>query len=188
LRRLSFLSFLVLLSWTVPRPAAAGNWSLEIGPYGGYYDFDAMTQFEDQGMFGARGAVILDTWARIEAEFDEVYTRRTVSDHRARQISFALHGRLQPLQGRWSPHLIFGPALVLFDDSDDPDAFGEAWDVGLGVIGRLGDRWRVRAEWMLRRQTMSILRVDADSGESVVVEDDQVLWGRSLRVGFLYEF
>ena len=72
--------------------------------------------------------------------------------------------------------------------ADDPDAFGEAWDLGLGAIARLGERWRLRAEWMLRRQAMSILRVDPQTGENVVVDEEQILWGRSLRVGFLYEF
>jgi hypothetical protein len=184
----SILILLVAAFVAVPRLVHADGWTLEIGPYAGYYDFDSLTQFEDQGMFGARGGVILNRWARIEAEFDEVYTRRTVSGSRARQISFALHGRLQPLDGRWSPLLFFGPALVMFDDADAPDAFGDAWDLGLGAVVHLGESWRVRAEWMLRRQSMAILRNVEGPDENVVVENDQTLWGRSLRVGFLYEF
>ena len=168
--------------------AHAEGWVLEFGPYGGFYDFDRSVAFEDKGLVGLRAGVRLGGPWQIEAEFDEVYTRREISGHRARQVTLALHGRYEPLDRTFSPSLLAGTAFVALDDSEDADAFGEALDLGLGVRWRAHPRWVLRAEWMLRRQDYRIHRLDAESVPQPVEGEEQALWGRSLRVGVAHVF
>ena len=83
----------------------------------------------------------------------------------------------------------FGVALVMFDDADDPDAYGDAYDVGLGVRYMATRNWLVRAEWILRRQAFSVWRPGRNDQGAIVLQDDAVsLWGRSLRIGASYVF
>ena len=107
-------------------------WVLEFGPYVGYYDFDSLTAYEDFGMFGARLGVRLEPWLRLDTGFEEVYTEREVTGNRARQVGIVVHGRVQPFQRRLSPYALAGMAVVFFDDSEEPDAWGAALDLGLG--------------------------------------------------------
>lgn len=165
-----------------------GGWVLEFGPYIGYYDFDAVTEFVDRGLFGARASVHASDAILFEAEFDEVYTRRDISDNGARQISLALHARYEPLSSRFSPSLLGGVAFVGLDDTDDPDAYGEALDVGLGVRFRATPRWMLRAEWMLRRQRFRLYEVVESEGVLPIESDAQSVWGRGFRVGASYVF
>lgn len=173
---------------TAPLRAEAEGWVLEFGPYGGHYDFDRVTAFQDRALFGARVTVHLNGWVKLDAEFDEVYTRRSRTDGRARQVSLALHGRVEREDWTWSPSLLMGLAFVGLDDAEDPDAYGEAHDLGGGVRWKLADRWNLRAEWMLRRQVFRVFRQVATDEEPVEVEDSQTLWGRSLRIGVSYVF
>lgn len=164
------------------------GWTLELGPYLGYYDFDALTYFDDRGLFGARVGVHLGPWARGEAEFDEVYTRRSSSGSRARQISLALHVRGEPARWRLAPSLLAGLAFVGLDDSEDADAFSEAWDAGAGLRYAVSARWVVRVDGVLRRQRMRIFRLGEDGEPVPLAEEEQVLWGRSLRAAVAYVF
>ncbi len=168
--------------------AADGGWTLEFGPYFGYYDFDSATAFEDFGLFGARlGAHLGRRWG-VEASFDEVYTERERTGSAARQISFALAARYEPWPGRWSPFALAGLALVMLDDSDSADAVSDAIDLGLGLRYSWGAGWSLRAETVLRRQEFERFRwvvVEDDAGEETVLESlgPDTLWGRSFRLG-----
>ena len=179
----------IVNSPSVAQAAGDGDgWVLEFGPYVGYYDFDAVTEFVDRGLFGARASVHATETVLFEAEFDEVYTRRDISGNGARQITLALHGRYEPLSRRFSPSMFGGVAFVALDDTDDPDAYGEALDMGLGVRYRATPRWMLRAEWMLRRQRFRLYEVVASEGVVPIESDAQSVWGRGFRVGASYVF
>jgi hypothetical protein len=168
--------------------ASPTGWVLEFGPYVGYYDFDALTYFEDHGLFGARAGVHLGPWARAEAEFDEVYTARSRSGTRARQISFAAHLRAEPSRWVVAPSVVGGLAFVALDDSDLADAFGEAWDLGVGARYAATARWVIRVDYVLRRQKMRLFRPTEDGQLIAVGDEEQTLWGRSLRAAVAYVF
>ncbi|HKK70404.1 MAG TPA: outer membrane beta-barrel protein [Candidatus Krumholzibacteria bacterium] len=171
------------------RDRAPDRWVLEFGPYVGYYDFDRLTDYEDFGLFGARLGAQMSSWLRLEGSFDEVYTERAVSGNSARQVSFGLHARIEPWATRWAPFLLVGGALVILDDSDDPDSYGEAYDVGLGLRYMANRHWMVRGEWVLRRQAFSRWTVQQDElGDLELVDDGVSLWGRALRIGASYVF
>jgi hypothetical protein len=169
-------------------PDGRNDWVLEFGPYVGYYVFDDLAYFEDRGLFGARLGVKLSSWARAEGEFDEVYTSREVSGNRARQVSIALHFRGEPARWRLSPSVVAGIAFVALDDSDDADAFSEAWDMGLGLRYEVTPRWVLRLDGMLRRQRMRIYRLDEEGNPTPTSEEAETLWGRSVRLAVLYVF
>ncbi len=165
------------------------RWVLEFGPYSGYYDFDAVTEFEDFAVFGLRLGARLSEWMRIEASFDEVYTSRKITDHRARQVSFNLHARIEPFATRVAPFALAGTGFVILDDADDPDAFGQAYDAGLGLRWNWRPQWLVRAEWVLRRQDFQLWRsVEEQSGARSLESEAVTLWGRSFRLGLSYVF
>ena len=156
-------------------------WVLEFGPYAGYYDFDRMTQFRDQALIGlCMGTRAGEHW-RIETEFEEVYTRRDPTDHAARQLVLALHVRYEPLRTRFSPGLFVGLAYVALDDSEAPDSFGEGYDVGLGLRCAVTRTWILRADWLLRRQPVSLHRLDGS-------QEELTLSGRAFRLGAAYAF
>ncbi len=181
--------FALALLLVVTRCARADDgWVLEFGPYVGYFDFDGVTEYEDKGMFGARGTIHLSDTFRLEAEFDEVYTSRRPLDSRARQVTLAMHGRYEPLAGRFSPSALAGLAIVALDDSENPDAYGEAYDLGLGLRLRATERWNVRAEWLLRAQPMRLIMPSEEGAENPISSEDLTLWGRYFRVGVFYEF
>jgi len=170
-------------------PAAGEEgWVLEFGPYSGHYDFDRLTSFVDRALFGARMTVHLNAWAKLDAEFDEVYTRRSVTDNRARQVSLALHVRAEREDWVWSPSLLAGLAFVGLDDAEDPDAYGDAFDIGGGLRWKVADRWNLRADWMLRRQVFRVFRQEEAGDVAFEVEEAQTLWARSLRIGVAYVF
>jgi len=161
-------------------PAESG-WPLEFGPYSGYYDFDRVTQFRDRALFGARVALRPESAWSVEAEFEEVYTRRTSTDNAARQVAFAAHLRYEPLRSAISPSFLAGMAFVGLDDQDDPDSYGEAVDFGAGLRWRVGQGWTLRAEWMLRRQSVLLHRLDG-------TQEELDLYGRAFRLGAGYAF
>ena len=165
--------------------AAEPDRKLEFGPYFGYFDFDSATRFEDFGLFGARLGARVETWLTLEVGFDEVYTERQVSGNSARQMTFSLYGRIEPWRARVTPYLLGGLAFVMFDDTDDPDAFGDASDIGFGGHWSLREGWLLRAEFLLRRQRMELLRASFDADGARVLEEvgPRTLWGRSWRVG-----
>jgi hypothetical protein len=165
---------------------AGGAWQLEFGPLLGYYDFDPVTHFEDGLLAGLRLGARRSPHFQVEAEFTEVYTSREGTGNRARQISAALHLRWEPLEGHWSPSLMGGVAFVAFDDSEDPDSYGDAWDGGLALAYRVNPRWLVRAEWMLRFQRFTLI----DPNLSPEMQDNQVqdTWARSIHLGVYYVF
>ena len=165
------------------------RWVLEFGPYSGYYDFDALTEFENFAVFGLRLGARMNTWLCMEGAFDEVYTNREVTGSKARQVSFVLHARIDPLRTRVAPYALVGTAFVILDDSDDPDAFGQAYDFGLGVRWNVGKRWMLRTEWVLRRQDFDLWRsVDDGLGGRVLESEAVTLWSRSPRLGLSYVF
>ncbi len=183
-----------------PSGAAGGSGTrvLEFGPYLGAYDFDASTWFEDSALFGLRATARLSRVFLLDAEFDEVYTRRERSNNTARQISVAVHGRVEPLRSRLSPTLLAGVAFVGLDDSEDPDAFSEAYDIGTGLRARITSCWSARAEWLLRRQEFRVLTLaTASDGTGTGAQSSQTsavnaqptqMWGRAMRVGLAYAF
>jgi hypothetical protein len=75
---------------------------------------------------------------------------------------------------------------VAFDDSEDPDSYGDAWDGGLALAYRVNPRWLVRAEWMLRFQRFTLV----DPNLSPEMQDNQVqdTWARSIHLGVYYVF
>jgi hypothetical protein len=177
--------------------AAAFVRGLEFGPYVGSYDFDASTWFEDRALVGLRAGVRVTPHVWLDAEFDEVYTRRERSGNSARQISLAVHGRVEPAsRSRVSPTLLLGIAIVGLDDSEDPDAFSEAYDMGAGLRVRVTSRWAVRGEWMLRAQRFRLLPTpgESTSGTPALEAADaagveaSTLWSRALRIGASYAF
>lgn len=181
----------VLVNTVVPTRAqsAPARWVLEFGPYSGFYDFDAVTEFEDFAVFGLRLGARLSEWMRIEASFDEVYTSRKITDHRARQVSFNLHARIEPFATRVAPFALVGTGFVILDDADDPDAFGQAYDTGLGLRWNWRPRWLVRTEWVLRRQDFQLWRsVEEESGARSLESEAVTLWSRSLRLGLSHVF
>ena len=169
-----------------PAPPGHGLWQLEFGPLLGSYQFDALTSFEDGPLFGARLAARRSRWFQLEAEFTEVYTRREITGHSARQMSVALHGRFRFPRGRWDPSALLGLAFVGLDDSEDIDSFGDAWDLGLALGYRVSPRWVVRGEWMLRYQRFTVF----DPNLSPEMQDDDMVgtWARSWLVGAHYSF
>jgi len=165
------------------------RWVLEFGPFVGFYDFDTLTDYEDFGLFGARLGIHAAEWMRLEGSFEEVYTEREVTGNSARQVTFALHARIEPWSTRVAPFAIVGAALVINDDSDDPDAYGDAYDTGLGVRWMASPHWIVRGEWVLRRQAVSLWRLGTDElGDNVLQDEAVTLWGRALRIGASYVF
>ena len=189
--RLPYLLLLtiVLASGPVRADDPPPRWVLEFGPYVGYYDFDRLTDMQDFAVFGARLGAHASPWLRLEASFDETYTERLRSDNRARQVAFGLHARIEPWSTRWAPFAMVGAAFVVFDDADDPDAFGEAYDLGLGLRFMATRHWMVRGEWVLRRQDFSIWSPQANElGDLELESDFATLWGRSFRIGASYVF
>lgn len=165
--------------------AAEPDRDLEFGPYFGYFDFDRATRFEDFGLFGARLGARVESWLTLEAGFDEVYTERQVSGNSARQMTFSVYGRVEPWHAKVTPYLLGGLAFVMLDDTDDPDAFGDATDIGLGAHWSPHASWLLRAEFVARRQRMELLRAGFDADGAKVLEEvgPRTLWGRSWRVG-----
>jgi len=163
-----------------------GPWTLEFGPLIGSYHFDALTAFKDAPLFGARLGVRRSDHFQIEAEFTEVYTNRHVTGNSARQVCIALHGRGMKWVGSWQPSIMGGIAFVGLDDSEDPDSFGEAWDLGLGLGRHLNHHWMVRMEWMLRYQRFSLF----DPNISPESQDERVrgTWAHSFLLGVHYGF
>jgi hypothetical protein len=198
-RCLEFFLLLVLLAWTAPQRSAAeaaaelgnadiqpGAWILEFGPLVGYWSFDAVSSFEDAPLVGARLSARRSRHFQIEAEFTEVYTSRRITDNSARQISIAVHGRGMTWWGNWQPSVLGGIAFNGFDDSRDPDSFGEAWDFGLGLGHRLNHRWMLRGEWMLRYQRFVLF----DPNRPPAMQDDAEhgTWAHSFLLGAHYAF
>jgi hypothetical protein len=182
------MALLPALPAAAQSPEASGPWRLEFGPWVGHYDFDRLTRFEDRFVFGLRLGARRSELFQIEAEFGEVYTSREVTSNAARQISLALHGRLSPLvDGPVSPTLLAGMAFVALDDERDPDSFGEAWDLGLGVVWRANGRWRVRADFLLRYQRFTLFD-PAQEGTMEPVGDVRGLWARQWSVGVFHVF
>jgi hypothetical protein len=162
---------------------------LEFGPYVGYFDFDRLSQMDDGFMAGVRVGVRGTPWLNFEMEFDEVYTSRHISGNRARQITLAGHLRVEPWQRNIAPTFLAGAALVAYDDEDDPDAYGDAYDLGVGVRWAARADWCVRAEWMLRGQSYRLYEASANDGALVTSDDGpKTLWSRTLRVGVAYVF
>lgn len=185
------LPLLVLVIAALPARAEEPppRWVLEFGPFVGFYDFDRLTEYEDFGLFGARLGAHASPWLRLEASFEEVYTERVRTGNSARQVTFAMHGRIEPWDTRVAPFAILGAALVILDDSDDPDAYGDAYDIGLGVRWMASRHWLVRGEWVLRRQAVSLGRLGLDElGDTVIQSEAVTLWGRALRIGASYVF
>ena len=164
------------------------GWRIDFGPYLGYYDFDPVTQFDDGAMAGLRLGIHQDGWFRFETEFDEVYTRREPVGNAARQITLAAHGRFEPQRWRLAPSALLGIAFVMFDDSDNPDAFSEAYDLGLGLTFRVSGSWSLRTEYMMRYQRFRVrdasLPIDDPAATSELID----LWGSSIRLGAFYQF
>jgi hypothetical protein len=171
------------------RAVAQEGHVLEFGPYVGYFDFDRLNQMDDGFMAGIRVGVHGTPWLNFEMEFDEVYTSRHISENRARQISLAGHVRFEPWQMNIAPTLLAGAALVAYDDEDDPDAYGDAYDLGVGVRWAARATWFVRAEWMLRGQSFRLYETSA-AGGTLVSSDagPKTLWSRTLRIGVAYVF
>jgi Outer membrane protein beta-barrel domain len=162
--------------------AAAETWQLEFGPYVGRYGFDSLTRFDDFAMFGARLGVRVRPWLVAEGGFDEVYTSREITDNRARQVSLTLRTRLEPWSAALRPYALVGAAVVFLDDSEDPDAWGDALDLGLGLGYSINSHWFLRGEWLLRRQGVQLLQVDPED-PNLLVEGAKTLWGRSFSLG-----
>ena len=183
-----FCLLLPIVLLGAPVRVHAERWVLEFGPYTGHYDFDRLTGFVDRTLYGARATVHLNRFAKFDAEFDEVYTRRTVTDRRARQITLAGHARFEVERWAWSPSLFAGIAFVGLDDAEGPDFYGDAHDLGAGLRWKMTDRWNLRGEWMLRRQVFQGLRRQDDDTLPADEPGNRSLWGRSLRVGVGYVF
>ena len=187
----------MILALALLAPAAAGAqpssepvpgpWRLEFGPWFGHHDFDRLTRFEDRFVFGLRLGARRSDLFQLEAEFGEVYTSREISGNAARQISLALHGRLEPLDGAVGPTLRAGVAFVSLDDEGDPDSFGEAWDAGAGVVWRANGRWRVRADFLLRYQRFTVFE-PLQEGQMQPVGAVRGLWARQWSVGVFHVF
>jgi len=178
----------VLLCLTAPftpRAATADDtpWRIDFGPYLGHYDFDAITGFEDGPVVGLRLGIHSGGWFRFEAEFDEVYTRRLPAENAARQPTLAAHGRFEPQSWRLAPSAMIGIAYVMLDDSDFPDAFGEAWDMGLGLSWRVSDSWRLRGEFMARYQKFRVRDPELPPEDPESRSEPMGLWARSWRLG-----
>jgi len=182
----------LLLTCLFALPAFAEDASghvLEFGLYGGYYDFDRQTDMKDRALFGLRAGVRLASWAVLDVEFDEVYTSRELSGNSARQLSMGLHLRAALMRSRLAPIALAGVSLVAFDDADDPDSYGDAYDIGLGLRFLANERWKLRAEWMLRSQPVRLYAQDPDSGELTPEGDETVaLYSRSYRLSVAYVF
>ncbi len=163
-----------------------GAWTLEFGPLVGSYHFDAVTYFKDAPLFGARLGARRSEHFQLEAEFTEVYTSRRITGNSARQVCVALHGRGMKWVGAWQPSVLGGIAFTGLDDSSDPDSFGDAWDVGLGLGHHLNHRWVVRLEWMLRYQRFSLF----DPNLPPESQDERVrgTWAHSYSLGVQYGF
>jgi opacity protein-like surface antigen len=181
-----FLPILLVLC-ALASPASAQDWRVDFGPYLGYYDFDEITQFEDGGMFGFRLGIHRDHWFRLEAEFDEVYTSRDPVGNAARQVTLALHGRFEPQGWRVAPSALLGVGMVMLDDSDYPDAFGEGYDLGLGVAWRVADSWKIRGEWVARYQRFRVRDPEAAIDDPDAGSERRDLWGHAYRVGAFYD-
>ncbi len=191
--RAALLSALLMVAGVTASAAAeegaepgTGPWQLEVGALAGFYDFDSLTRFEDGPIFGLRLGARRSRCFQLESEFTEVYTSRQVTNHSARQMTVALHGRLHWPMRKWDPSLLFGLAFVGLDDSDDTDSFGEAWDLGLGLGYRVSAQWTLRGEWLLRSQRFSVI----DPNLSPQMQSDEVVgsWARSWLVGLHYAF
>jgi hypothetical protein len=163
------------------------GWRIDFGPYLGYYTFDDATQFKDGGLFGFRLGVHRDHWFRFEAEFDEVYTSREPAGNAARQITLAVHGRFEPQHWRFAPSAFLGLGLVMFDDSDNPDAFGEGYDLGVGLAFRMTDSWRLRADYMARYQNFRVRDPNYPIDDPAALSSPTDLWGSSVRLGAFYD-
>lgn len=163
------------------------GWRIDFGPYLGYYTFDEATQFNDGGLFGFRLGVHRDHWFRFEAEFDEVYTTRSPAGNAARQITIAVHGRFEPRTWRFAPSAFFGLGLVMFDDSERPDAFGEGYDVGVGLAFRMTDSWRLRADYMARYHSFRVRDPNYPIDDPAALSSPTDLWGSSFRLGAFYD-
>lgn len=183
------LLLLVMDTGTARAQSKAERWVLEFGPYVGFYDFDRLTQYEDFPVFGMRLGARMTQWLRIEGSFDEVYTDRAVSGNSARQVSFGMHARIEPWLWPLAPYALAGTALVILDDSEDPDAFGQALDVGAGLRWSWAPRWMLRGEWVLRRQDFELWRSIADGSGGLELRSEPVsLYGRAFRLGVSYAF
>jgi hypothetical protein len=175
------LSLVLLPSMVLP-VGAATTWPLEFGPYAGHFGFDRLTRFEDHALFGARLGVRARRWLVVEGGFDEVYTSRAISGNQARQVSLNLRARVEPIDWAVRPYLLVGEAAVFLDDSEDPDAWGDALDLGAGFTYGVDARWILRAEWVLRRQGMELLGNEVDE-DGYAIETAEILWGRSFTLG-----
>jgi hypothetical protein len=188
LRHWIVVTALVLMLAPTPAVSQDSTRGIDFGPYLGYYRFDDATQFEDGGLFGFRLGIHGGEWFRFEAEFDEVYTSREPAGNAARQITLAIHGRLEPRSWRIAPSAVLGVGLIMFDDSEQPDAFGEGYDLGAGLAFRISNSWRLRADYIARYQRFRIrdpnYPIDDPYGQSKPTD----LWGRSIRLGAFYEF
>lgn len=185
--------WLSLLTLTCSRPIdvraeeSADDWRLDFGPYAGYYDFDGLTQFEDGAMGGLRLGIHRDSWFRFEAGFDEVYTRREPAGNAARQITLAVHGRIEPQWWRLAPSAFAGLGFVIFDDSDNPDAFSEGYDLGAGLAYRLADSWRLRADFVTRYQQFRVRDAGLPIDDPGALSGPTGTWGRTYRIGAFYD-
>lgn len=184
---------LLLLMFLGPDAANAQSkaqrWVLEFGPYGGHYDFDRLTQFEDFPVFGLRLGARMRQWLRVEGSFDEVYTQRAISGNNARQVTFALHARVEPWRWPVAPFALVGTGLVILDDAEDPDAFGQAFDIGAGLRWNWAPRWILRGEWVLRRQDFALWKSVPDGAGGFDLQSEPVtLYGRAYRLGVSYVF
>jgi hypothetical protein len=179
---------ILLVLCSLNLPASAQEWRIDFGPYLGYYDFDEITQFEDGGMFGFRLGIHRDHWFRFEAEFDEVYTNRDPVGNAARQVTLAVHGRFEPQSWRFAPSALIGVGMVMLDDSDQPDAFGEGYDVGVGLAWRVSDSWRIRGEYLARYQRFRVRDPGAPIDDPDAASEREDLWAGAYRIGAFYEF
>lgn len=181
------LTLLILCSCALPA-SAQEEWRIDFGPYLGYYDFDEITSFEDGGLFGFRMGIHRDGWFRVEGEFDEVYTSREPVGNAARQITLAIHGRIEPQSWRVAPSALVGVGMVMLDDSDNPDAFGEGYDLGIGLAWRLSASWRIRGEYLARYQRFRVRDPEAPIDDPEAGSEREDLWGHGYRIGAFYDF
>lgn len=170
------------------RAADGPRWRLDFGPYGGYYDFDPSTQFQDGAMGGLRLGLHRDSWFRFEAGFDEVYTKRKPVGNAARQIALSVHGRIEPQWWTVAPSALAGVGFVLFDDSNNPDAFSEGYDFGAGLAWRVSPSWRLRTDFVMRYQKFRIRDPELPVDDPDALTDPVGMWGRALRIGAFYDF
>jgi hypothetical protein len=77
--------------------------------------------------------------------------------------------------------------MVMLDDSDFPDAFGEGYDVGAGLSWRLSPSWRIRGEYLARYQRFRVRDPESalDDPDAPATRED--LWAGSFRLGAFYE-